>query len=161
MIEVNGPSCAPNTSGYLWVTDYNFPTNWEVTDNATLTNVGLSFTFAGNDLSTANYEAVYTYNPGSVLNDIQVYAPSGGGCAAGILMGGYGLGLVGPFLNDPQVEHMITGFGGRDCTFSLTDNGTSVTIRINNCVKVFAPSTMYLNDTAILGAYTSVNFVEV
>ena len=160
-IEIYGPGCTPGTTGWFWITDYSstFPSpTWEVMDNATFTGVPASFYFAGNDLSTANYEAIYTYNPGSTIGDIQVYNP---GCGPGIVMGGYGLGLVGLLIIDAYVEMMITGFGGRACTFQLVDNGTTLTIKVNNCLKTFAPSTIYLNDTTGPGNYVSVNFLEV
>jgi hypothetical protein len=160
-IEIYGASCTPGTTGWFWITDYSFPSpTWEVTDNATFTGVPASFYFAGNDLSTANYEAVYTYNPGSTISDIEVYNLSGPACGPGIVMGGYGLGLVGLLIQDAYVEMMITGFGGRACTFQLVDNGTTLTIKVNNCLKTFAPSTIYLNDTTGPGNYVSVNFVE-
>lgn len=162
-IEIYGPSCAPGTTGWFWIThdSATFPSpSWEVTDNATFTGVPASFYFAGTDLSTANYEAVYTYNPGSTIGDVQVYNPTGPTCGPGIVMGGYGLGLVGLLIQDAFVEMMITGFGGRACTFQLVDNGTTLTIKVNNCLKTFAPSTIYLNDTTGPGNYVSVNFVE-
>lgn len=164
-IEIYGPGCTPGTTGWFWITDYSptfpFPT-WEVTDNATFTGVPASFYFAGTDLSTATYEAVYTYNPGSTISDIQIYNPGVGGpsCGPGIVMGGYGLGLVGLYIQDAYVDQMISGFGGRACTFQLVDNGTTLTIKVNNCLKTFAPSTIYLNDATGPGNYTSVNFVE-
>lgn len=162
-IEIYGPSCTPGTTGWFWITDYSptFPSpSWEVLDNGTFNGVPASFYFAGTDLSTANYEAVYTYNPGSTINDIEVYNLVGPACGPGIIMGGYGLGLVGLLIQDVYVEQMITGFGGRACTFQLVDNGTTLTIKVNNCLKTFAPSTIYLNDTTGPGNYVSVNFVE-
>lgn len=162
-IEIYGASCTPGTTGWFWIThdSATFPSpTWEVTDNATFTGVPASFYFAGTDLSTANYEAVYTYNPGSTIGDVEVYNPIGPACGPGIVMGGYGLGLVGLLIQDPYVEMMITGFGGRACTFQLVDNGTTLTIKVNNCLKTFAPSTIYLNDTTGPNNYVSVNFVE-
>jgi hypothetical protein len=153
-------SCAESTSGHFWITDYYFPSNWEVVDNATFTGVPIGFSFAGTDLSTANYEAVYTYNPGSGINDIQIYNLPGGSCGPGIVMGGYQFGLNGLLIADTQVEYAISGFGGRACTFQLVDNGTTLTIKVNNCLKTFAPSTIYLNDTTGIGNYVSLNFVE-
>jgi hypothetical protein len=161
LIDINN-FCSPGTTGWLWVTGYSSPTNWEVLDWGTLTNFPLGFMYAGNDLSTADYETVYTYNPGSTINDVQIYQPTGGGssCGPGIIMGGFGLGLVGLMINDPDVDMAISGFGGRDCTFQLVDNGLTLTIKINNCVKTFAPSTIYLNDVTGPGNYVSLNFVE-
>jgi hypothetical protein len=164
-IEIYGPDCTPGTTGWFWITDYSptFPSpTWEVTDNATFTGVPASFYFAGTDLSTANYEAVYTYLPGSTISDVQIYNPGSGGpsCGPGIVMGGYGLGLVGLFIQDAYVDQMISGFGGRACTFQLVDNGTTLTIKVNNCLKTFAPSTIYLNDTTGPSNFASVNFVE-